>query len=66
MKSVNFSFAYKNIIHKYNYISVDNYEADDIIGVLTKNYIKIIKFILSPVIWIICNYYIMKIFKFMI
>lgn len=31
-----FIHTYKNIIHKYNYISVDKCEADDIIGVLTK------------------------------
>ena len=35
-----FIHTYKNIIHKYNYISVDNCEADDIIGVLTKELYK--------------------------
>ena len=31
-----FIHTYKNIIHKYNYISVNKCEADDLIGVLTK------------------------------
>ena len=35
-----FIHTYKNIIHKYNYISVDKCEADDIIGVLTKELYK--------------------------
>lgn len=35
-----FIHTYKNIIHKYNYISIDKCEADDIIGVLTKELYK--------------------------
>jgi len=35
-----FVHTYNNIIHKYNYISVDKCEADDIIGVLTKELYK--------------------------
>tara|TARA_B100000575_G_scaffold285832_1_gene281682 strand:+ start:563 stop:1360 length:798 start_codon:yes stop_codon:yes gene_type:complete len=35
-----FIHTYKNIIHKYNYINVDKCEADDIIGVLTKELYK--------------------------
>ena len=35
-----FIHTYNNIIHKYNYISVDKCEADDIIGVLTKELYK--------------------------
>ena len=35
-----FIHTYNNIINKYNYISVDKCEADDIIGVLTKELYK--------------------------
>ena len=35
-----FIHTYKNIINKYNYISIDKCEADDIIGVLTKELYK--------------------------
>ena len=35
-----FKYTYSNIINKYHYIECDNCEADDIIGIITKNIVK--------------------------
>ena len=35
-----FKYTYSNIINKYNYIECNNCEADDIIGIISKNMIK--------------------------
>ena len=35
-----FKYTYSNIINKYNYIECNNCEADDVIGIITKNMIK--------------------------
>ena len=35
-----FKYTYSNIINNYNYIECDNCEADDIVGIITKNILK--------------------------